>query len=366
MPYEQQHELGRAIKYGRSDHTIAIPRPALDSSLGLVGSCKSCHAEKSVAQLAQQATTWWGTIKPHERAVAGVLAARDEADMTKATALLLQPQSRHAMAQVAGLAEWLDRFASPRMDSAPSSLDDALTAMTESADLDVQALALATLHYTRGQVRSIRRTLVERLENAKDAPTRDALRRRWATVLGGLGDAAREAGRYDQAIAAYKAGLEVTPNAAPLLLNLGLTYAARGDMGGAVNAYRQSLQADPRQPLGEVNLGVALEQGGDADGARAAYERAIAADPTTALPYLNMGTMLLRAQRAAEARPWLEKALARDPGLATGHFQLALVFVQSGELDRAERSAKRALALDPGQGEAAKLLEALREARGGR
>jgi tetratricopeptide (TPR) repeat protein len=365
MPYEQQHELGRAIKYGRSDHTIAIPRAALDSSLGLVGSCKSCHAEKSVQQLAQQSERWWGTMKPHEPAVAGLLLARDERDVTKATPLLLQPQSRNAMAQVAGMAEWLDRFATPRMASVPASLEESLTAMAGSTDLDVQALALATLHYTRGQERRVRRTLTEQLGRAKDAPTRDALRRRWATVLGGLGDAAREGGRYDQAIAAYKAALEVTPNAAPVLLNLGLTYAARGDMGGAVNAYRQSLQADPRQPLSEVNLGIALEQGGDPEGAKAAYERAIAVDPTAALPYLNIGTMLLRAQRAAEARPWLEKALARDPGLATGHFQLALVFVQSGELERAERSVKRALALDPANGEAVKLLEALREARAG-
>ncbi len=366
MPYEQQHELGRAIAYGRSDHTIAIPRPALDSSLGLVGACKSCHAGQSVQQLIQQTATWWGAIKPHEQAVGNVLSARGEQDIAKATPLLLQPQSRHAMAQVAGMAEWLDRLATPRMENAPAALDDALLAMAESPDLDVQALALATLHYTRGQVPRVRRALGERLAQTTDGARRDALRRRWATVLGGLGDASREAGRYDQAIAAYRAGLEVTPSAAPLLLNLGLTYAARGDMGSAVTAYRQSLQADPRQPLSEVNLGIALEQGGDADGARAAYERAIAADPTAALPYLNIGTMLLRAQRGTEARPWLEKALARDPGLATGHFQLALVFVQSGELDRAERSVKRALALDPANAEAVRLLEALREARGGR
>jgi tetratricopeptide (TPR) repeat protein len=365
MPYEQQHELGRAIKYGRSDHTIAIPRPAIDSSLGLVGSCKSCHTEKSVQQLTQQSAAWWGSIKPHEAAVAGVLAARGESDVSKATPLLLQPRSRHAMAQVAGLAEWLERFAAPRMAQVPASLDDALIELAGSSDLDVRALALATLHYTRGQERRVRRVLTEQLERPADAPTRDALRRRWATVLGGLGDAARESGRYDQAIAAYQAALEVTPAAAPLLLNLGLTHAARGDMASAVSAYRQAVQADPRQPLSEVNLGVALEQGGDVDGARAAYERAIAADPTTALPYLNIGTLLLRAQRAAEARPWLEKALARDPGLATGHFQLALVFVQFGELDRAERSVNRALSLDPTNGEAVKLRDALREARGG-
>lgn len=363
MPYEQQHELGRAIRYGRSDHTIAIPRPELDASLGLVGSCKNCHEAFTIPQLAQQVTAWWGPLKPHEAAVAGVLAARGETDPGKAAPLLLQPASRHAMAQVAGLAEWLERFGAPALAAVPGDYEQRLLALADSRDADVQALALATLHYTRGQVRAVRDELRRRLAAIPDPGARDALRRRWAMVLGGLGDAAREAGRADDAVAAYRAALEVTPQAAPLLLNLGLAQAARGDLTSAVTSYRQSLAADPRVPLGEVNLALALEQGGDANGALAAYERAIAAEPTAALPYLNIGTLLLRSQRAAEARPWLEKALARDPGLATGHFQLALVFVQSGELDRAERSVRRSLALDPANGEAVKLLEALQEAR---
>ncbi|AMW04191.1 tetratricopeptide repeat protein [Gemmatimonas phototrophica] len=360
MPYEQQHELGRAIRYGRSDHTIAIPRAALDSSLGLVGSCRSCHATMSVQELEAQTRRWWGTLKPHEPAVAGILAARGNSDVATATSQLLHPTSRNAMAQVAGMAEWLDRFAQPRMESVPATLEAQLTQLADSPDLDVQALALATLHYTRGHDRGVRRTLEQHLEQA---PRQSALRRRWAMVLGGLGDAAREAGNTAAAVAAYRAALQVIPNAAPLLVNLGLAHAAVGDMPSALSAYRASLQSDPRQPLAEVNVGVALEQGGDLEGARGAYERAISLDPTLALPYLNIGTTLLRSERAAEARPWLEQALARDPGLATAHFQLALVFVQSGELAKAEQSVKRSLALDAANGEAVKLLEALREAR---
>jgi tetratricopeptide (TPR) repeat protein len=360
MPYEQQHELGRAIKYGRSDHSIAIPRAALDSSLGLVGSCRSCHSNRSVASLEAQTRTWWGTLKPHEPAVAGVFAARGNTDITTATPQLLHPTSRNAMAQVAGLTEWVERFAQPRMANEPPTLDAQLTQMAQSPDLDVQALALATLHFTRGHDRDVRRMLMSHLAKS---PQASALRRRWATVLGGLGDAARESGNADKAIAAYQAALEVTPNAAPLLVNLGLSHAARGDMASALSSYRASLQADPSQPLTEVNVGVALEQGGDVEGARGAYERAIALDPTLALPFLNIGTMLLRNERAAEARVWLQKALARDPGLASGHFQLALVFVQTGELAKAEQAVKRSLALDARNGEAVKLLEALREAQ---
>jgi tetratricopeptide (TPR) repeat protein len=363
MPYEQQHELGQAVRYGRSDHTIAIPRPALDSALGLVGACRSCHMNRSVRDLEAQVTQWWGTLKPHDRAVGGVLAAQGVTDIERATPLLLEPRSTHPMAQVAGMGEWLERFATPRMERVPAEFEERARRLADSPNLDVQALAMALLHLTRGHVGTIRRELTTRLAGAPDASTRDALRRRWATVLGGVGDAARDAGRPGEAVAAYRAALEVTPDAAPLLRNLGLALAAQGDWSAAMRAYQHSLQIDPRVPLGEVNLALALEQQGNSAGARAAYERAIAGDPTAAVPYLNIGTMLLREERAAEARPWLEKALARDPGLATGHFQLALVFVQAGDLAGAERSARRALGLDPTHAEAAKLLEALREAR---
>lgn len=358
MPYEQQHELGTAIRYARSDHSIAIPRPALDSSLGLVGACLGCHTDRSTAALEAQVTTWWGTLKPHERAVAGLLKARSATTLAEASPLLLQPQSRHTMAQANGLSVWLERFARPALRDVPPALDRTLQALADHPDIDVQALALAALHYARRDGAKVDAFLRERASRGPDA---SGLRRRWAVVLGSLGDAAREGGRHDDAIAAYRAGLEVAPKYAPLLVNLGLALAARGDLPGAVTAYRQSLDADPRQPLTAVNLGVALEQGNDLAGARAAYERAIAADPTLALPYLNIGTSLLREDRAAEAGPWLERALARDPGLATGHFQLALVRLKAGDLRGAQASVRRSLALDAGNGEAQQLADALAE-----
>lgn len=363
MPYEQQHELGRAIQYRRSDHSIAIPRPALDASLGLVGACQGCHTSLSTASLEAQVTRWWGALKPHETAVAGVLAARAITSLDLATPLLLHPGSGNVMAQVAGLSEWLER--AMRAGAAPNA--DAtrrLRALAEAPDLDVQALALATLHIAQGSDPAVRRFLRERVR-ANTGNTQSGLRRRWSVTLGGLGDAARTAGDASRAIAAYQAALEVAPGDPAVLLNLGLAYAAQGDMTGAVSAYRQSLQRDPRQVMAEVNLGNALEQTGDPSGAVAAYERAIFRDPTAALPRLNLGTHYLRNDQAARARPYLEQAVARDPGLATGHFQLALAYLKAGDLDAAARAVRRSLALDSANADAQQLDEALREARGG-
>jgi tetratricopeptide (TPR) repeat protein len=365
MPYEQQHELGRAIRYQRSDHSIAIPRPALDASLGLVGACQGCHKNLSVTALDAQVTRWWGTLKPHEAAVAGVLAARSATSIETATPLLLHPTSRNTMAQVAGLAEWIERFARSDQQGGSASLDAPLRALADAPDRDVQALALASLHLARGGAPGVRRFLEQRLQPVR-GDDRSALRRRWAVILGGIGDAARAAGQPQRAIEAYVAALEVAPQEPLLLLNLGLARAAQGDLAGAVAAYRQSLQRDPRPYMAEVNLGNALDQQGDTTGAVAAYRRAITADPTGALPYLNLGTHYLRDDQAARARPFLEQALARDPGLATGHFQLALVLLKAGDLTGAARAVARSLAIDTTNADARQLSDALREARASR
>lgn len=360
MASEQQHELGDAIRYGRADHSISIPRPIVDSALGITSACRQCHGAASEASHAAQVARWWGELKPHEPAVAGVIAARSVRDINAATPLLLQPESRNVTAQVAGLSEWLERFASPNMGSVPPALEPSLRALAVNPDPDVRALALATLQYVRGSDAGTRRFLQQQLDAAGDSGA--PVRRRWSMVLGGLGDAARAAGDPQRATVAYRKALAVTPEQSALLLNSGLAFAELGDVPTAVQMYQQSLRQSTQQPIGHVNLGIALERGGDAVGASQAFHRAIAIDPAGALGYLNLGTSLLRQGKSAEAIPWFEKALVREPGLAVGHFQLALALLKEGQLARSAVAVRRSLALDTANAEAVKLADALREA----
>ena len=361
MPYEQQHELGRAIRYARSDHSIAIPRPLLDSSLGITSACRGCHASVSDARHAQQVAAWWGALKPHDSAVDGVLAARSVMEIGAATALLLRPESRHFMAQIAGLAEWLDRYGAPDMDSLPPSAERGLRALAASPDVDVRALSLAVLHLTLGHRADTRRFLAA--ERRADERRSSSVNRRWAVVLGGIGDVFRERKDPLRAAAAFRKALEVNPGEAAIQLNLALALAQAGDVGGAVSSYQASLASRPQQPLAEVNLGIAFERFGDVEAGRAAYRRAIALDPFAALGYMNMGTSLLREGREMDAMPYLEQAVGRDPSLAIGHFQLALARLRAGRIADAEASVRRALAMDSSLSEAKKLSDALREAR---
>ena len=256
----------------------------------------------------------------------GVLGAGAATDLATASTLLLHPHSQNATSQVAGLVEWIERWAKPDMESLPAAAEQALKTLASNRDIDVRALGLAALHFTRGQNGATRKMLRQQLsgERADSAAYYAALRRRWMTVLGSVGDAASETADFTRAMAAYRKALEVVPNDPTILVNEGLAYTAQQNPTAAMASFRAALRVNPAQPMAEVNLGIALEQIGDASGAVAAYERSIAVDPTAPLGYLNLGTFYLRQENAVRAIPYFEKALGRDPGLAVGHFQLAL------------------------------------------
>ncbi len=365
MNAQQQRELGDAIPYARSDHTIAIPRPAVDSSVGIVSACRTCHASTSETKHEAQVQAWWGALKPHEIAVAGVLAARTLTDGARATALLLQPTSDNPVAQVAGLSRWLVVFGSSDGVSLPPEAISRLRTLGASPNVDVRALALATLHHVRGGDAEVRRFLRQQaVGEGVAAADVHAVRRRWAMILGGLGDDARGRNEPAAAVIAYQKALAVTPNDPRLLVSLGLALALGGDLDAAVNAYAKSLALDPRQPLAQVNLGIAYGRSGRHAEADRAFRAASALDPTSALGYMNLGTTALRDGRSADAILWLERALAREAGLATGHFQLALAYLREGNRPKAEAAVRRSVAMDPSNKDAVDLLATLQEARG--
>lgn len=116
MPYLQQPEVGDRIPYGRSDHSIAIPRPAEDASLSLRSACAGCHPESSPEALQQRVVEWYGQVKPRNPVLAELLRVTrgDEPRIT------LQPEVRHPMAQVMSLNYLMQRvLAGGLLDPSP-------------------------------------------------------------------------------------------------------------------------------------------------------------------------------------------------------------------------------------------------------
>jgi tetratricopeptide (TPR) repeat protein len=339
MPFRQEPDTRPAasiyagnpvVAYARSDHTISIPRPTVDSALGLASACSACHANLSVAQQEAQIRAWWGSLKP-------------------------QKPETHPYARFANVGRFLEGI-TPDIELTPEQ-ERELSDLARSRDADVRAAALATLHLAKGEQRTVRAGLAAalRAEGARDA----SLRARWALALGHMGDRYAAGGNLANAAIAYTRALEVRPSSARLLASLANAQRDAGNLTGAIASYQRSLALDARTPLTWVNFGIALAAAGDTTAAVRAYTNASTLDASEPLAWFNLGNVLLVRGDLDAAASMYERVVAADPSLALAHFQLA----RTSLLKRNERGAlahlRRGLAFDSSDTQARQMAELL-------
>ena len=370
MPYLQHPEVGDGVRFAHSDHTIAIPRPTFDADLGIDGACAQCHADRTAAELERQARAWWGEIRPHRPLVAGIAGELRARDLAEAAGLLLHPEEVDPLTQFQALGRLLTGYLRPDAPELPDEVVSDLERLAESPDLDVRSLALAALHWTRGEDPEVRARLVRALGEADgdealgEADGDEALRGRWLLALGFLGDRARDRGDFETGRIAYRKALELRPRDARVLHSLGQLHNREGAYALAVTVLRESLAADPLQPLAFVNLGIAHAGSGDPAGARAAYDEAIRLNPHEALAHFNLGNLHQRAGRLDDAASSYARAVAADPGLGLGHFELARTYIRLERLAEALPHARRAVEFLPDHAPSRQMLSDLRQALG--
>lgn len=341
MPYLQEPETvdpttGRApIRYARSDHSIAIPRPRADSALGVATACASCHANRSIRQLDDQVHAWWGGLKP----VAWQVAMQSAPWIPDTT-----NPPRHAAAVFAGLARFVEGIAAPDSVALTRDVRRRLGALSRSTDVDIRALALASLHLAAGNDPSMRRDLARAA--AREGPHDFALRSRWAVALGYMGDRYAEGGNFALARVAYERALEVQPDNARLLESLGNAERSAGDYPAAIRSYERALGHDPAAVLTMVNLGIALGEAGDTARAIEVLRRAATIDPWEPLAPFNLGNIHLSRGELDQADSLYLRTLALDPGIAVAHFRLARVWILARKYPEALRELRRGLAFD--------------------
>ena len=105
----------------------------------------------------------------------------------------------------------------------------------------------------------------------------------------------------DQAREAYRRALELEPDHADALVNLGRLLHAAGAPGVAEAHYRRALEARPDDETAVFNLAVVLEDQGRLDEALAAYERAVTIDATCADAHYNAALLYERRGNQAAA-----------------------------------------------------------------
>ncbi len=149
--------------------------------------------------------------------------------------------------------------------------------------------------------------------------------------------------RYDEAIREALQAVVLSPEEINWRLNLGASYARKGDHEGAARAYAaavdiaRGLTDENRYQLRNALIGLArsYELVGRYERAMDAYGEALlfAAEDTELLT--GMGNIHFRQGRLAEAEDLYRRTLAQDSTHAVARYNIALIYARTGRFDEA-------------------------------
>jgi len=185
-----------------------------------------------------------------------------------------------------------------------------------------------------------------------------------------LGQSLYEEGKYRESATAYQRSLQLRPDDAVVLNNLGLSLIQAGDYAGAEPLCRRVLAADEEAPGLDHpdlathlnNLAFLLKTKGDYAGAEPLYRRALAIndkalgpnDPRVATSLNNLAMLLAEQGDFAGAEPLFRRALSilekkalgpNDPTVATALNNLAELLAHEDDFAGAEPLFRRALSI---------------------
>lgn len=326
MPYIQHASVGEEVAYGRSDHTIPIPRPQFDEALGVMGACSSCHVDRPVSELEADAERWWGLRKPHRPEISALLAGLGEQAVIEGA----RAGPRGGLSKVMAIDRWVTEveFHAQGLVGLETDVGRALLALVRDPDVDVAAVALAALHATGGDRPEVR-ALLDGFIGGPDVVS--DVTARWNLALLQWAEAAKRLAGQEAELHLLRKAQEVRPRDPFTLLALAAGLAEAGDLDQSVSVYLSALQVDPSNALALVNVGQVLEVLGREGEAARAYNRAVEVRPTEALAHLNLGNSFFRQADFESAIRSYSEAVRFDPGLGSAHFYLGVALVNTGQ-----------------------------------
>ncbi|MBI4927724.1 MAG: tetratricopeptide repeat protein, partial [Anaerolineae bacterium] len=162
-------------------------------------------------------------------------------------------------------------------------------------------------------------------------------------------------GDYDQAIAYLNAAVAVDPGNPVLQVELGRTFAEKGDLAAAQGYYQKAIELDPHESaywrsLAEFALSKQIQI---RELALPAARQAVLLAPADPAALDVMGQALLMLDDSLTAERFLRRALQADPKYAAAHLHLGQVYLLQGDRLHARQELDQAIALAPGSTTAA-------------
>ncbi len=163
-----------------------------------------------------------------------------------------------------------------------------------------------------------------------------------------LGWLCRQAGRYDEAEAAFRSVIEMDTSGSPLgYQELALLEEHANDLVSAVEIYEQLLKKYPDVAALHLRLGLNLARMNDAKAARAELERALELDPSEVAARHILGLLCLDLDDYPAAEKHLRTFLETEPGHIEARESFAGALARQGDWAGALAQIDRILA-DPG------------------
>lgn len=176
-------------------------------------------------------------------------------------------------------------------------------------------------------------------------------------------DASLDAGRHDEAIAAYRQVLAKAPALTLVHLQLGRAFRMKRDYAAAIAEYRDWLADDPGNERATVELGLTYLEQGDLANAEATLAPAAQAGTAGHEAVFALAEVKRAQGQHADAERLYQKAADADPTWVKPLLKLGEAAANRGDRDAAAKFLDRVVALAPESGEASQartLLEQLR------
>ena len=132
-------------------------------------------------------------------------------------------------------------------------------------------------------------------------------------VLMAWGVALAQAGRPNEALAAFGQAREMDPSNAMALVDIGTVHLMARDFPRARSAFEAALALNAGLARAHNSLGVIAAETGNPAEAIERWKRAVELDPHDVDTLFNLGSLLMRGGEPAEARPYLERFVREAP-----------------------------------------------------
>jgi tetratricopeptide (TPR) repeat protein len=174
-----------------------------------------------------------------------------------------------------------------------------------------------------------------------------------------LGILAAREGKTDEAIGYFQKALEMNPEHAVALQNLGNAYRQKKDWDAARKTLEHALALNPDDAEANYGLGMVYAQLNDTSRAYQFLQKALAARPAYPEALNNLGILYLRTGRAEEAKKSFTESIRVAPGFEQSYLNLARVYAIEGNKAQARATLEELLKVHPEQAQARKELEEL-------